>query len=87
MITTLQFDIQTAEQRQKLQMVLEYVATIKLPFHKKDSESNTPSLDDPHIVWAFPEPDLDFQNLGLSSIADDWACPEEWAELSKTPTL
>ena len=44
------------------------------------------SLDDPNIVWAFPEPDLDFENLGLSSIADDWECPEEWAELSKTPT-
>ena len=38
MITILQFDIQTAEQRQKLQMVLDYVSTIKLPFRKKDSD-------------------------------------------------
>ena len=40
MITTLQFDIQTAEQQQKLQMVLDYVSNIKLPFRKKDLEAN-----------------------------------------------
>ena len=45
MITTLQFDIQTAEQRQKLQMVLEYVSTIKLPFRKKDGESDAIAVD------------------------------------------
>ena len=35
-------------------------------------------LDDPRIVWEVPEPDEDWQKLGLSSWNDEWTHDEEW---------
>lgn len=77
MITTLQFDIQTAEQEQKLQMVLDYVSAIGLPFQKKDS-------DDANADWSG---DWSTYEMAMPVLARDWECPEAWAELSKTPIL
>ena len=67
--------------------IIKFINRLRRQKKTFDIQNVAPSIDDPHIVWTFPEPDLDFENLGLSSIADDWDCPEEWAELSKTPTL
>ena len=85
MTTVLQFDIQTTEQQHKLQQVIEFVSNLKLPFRKVEPAEPSP-LDDTSIVWEFPEPDEDWQKMGLSALLrddDDWECPEEWIELSK----
>jgi hypothetical protein len=31
--------------------------------------------------------DVEFSKFAISQIADDWDCPEEWAELSKQTVL
>lgn len=81
MITTLQFDIQTAKQRQKLQLVLDYVANIQLPFRKKDIESD--ELSDWSGKWSTYE-------MTTPVLARDWDNEDCWDELyeqTKSTTL
>ena len=64
-----------------LKILLDLARRLKIPFQIKDIDAE--QLDDSNIIFEFQEPDEDWVNLGMSSIDDDWECPEEWVELSK----
>ena len=56
--------------------IIHRLRQLKKTFHIEPAEQG--SLDDPRIVWEVPEPDEDWQKLGLSSWNDEWAHDEEW---------
>jgi hypothetical protein len=60
-----------------LERIINYIKLEKVPF----AVNKAPEGEE--IQWDWSDVDaVSFSKFGLSQIADDWECPEEWAALA-----
>lgn len=62
--------------------ILNFINRLRLQKKTFRIETATNLGDEPNIIWEFPEPDHDWEKLGLSSFAEDWESDEDdhWNE-------
>ncbi len=58
-----------------VQDIINLLRRHKQAFEIKDIEPSL--LDDPNIVWEFPEPDTQWEKLGVTTLTADWDSPED----------
>ena len=61
-----------------IERILDYIKRQKVSYVVVPNDAEA-------IVWDWSDVDAEaFSKFGMSQIADDWECPEEWAALATT---
>jgi hypothetical protein len=62
--------------------ILNFIQRLRSQHKRFRIETEAP-FDDPHTIWAFPEPDTDWEKLGMLSNDEDWDSEDDthWNEL------